>query len=235
MRATLFSSSYLLVLIVGFLLLVVENVEGFVGVELSSTTTTVIRNHHYHYNNGQRQQLLINIMKMSSSSSTTEQQVESSKVIKSSTTTTSHTFSPSRANVGKIILSAMLMASLSLSSSVAWAGGNDTGASSGANAKITTGGASTLQSGRTIAITRGVNLDNADFSNQNLKGVAFQQSIVRDANFKNSNLIGASFFDATVDGSNFENADLTNANFEMAQFRRANLKVSICVCVYVFM
>ena len=27
----------------------------------------------------------------------------------------------------------------------------------------------------------------SDFSNQNLKGVAFQQSIVRDANFKNSN------------------------------------------------
>ena len=33
------------------------------------------------------------------------------------------------------------------------------GASAVENAKITTGGASTLQSGRTIAITRGVNLD----------------------------------------------------------------------------
>lgn len=73
-----------------------------------------------------------------------------------------------------------------------------------ANAKITTGGASTLQSGRTIAITRGVNLDRQDFSNQNLKGVAFQQSIVRDASFKNSNLYGSSFFDATVDGTDFE-------------------------------
>lgn len=60
----------------------------------------------------------------------------------------------------------------------------DDGASNAANSKITTGGASTLQSGRTIAITRGVNLDRTDFSNQNLKGVAFQQSIVRDANFK---------------------------------------------------
>lgn len=49
------------------------------------------------------------------------------------------------------------------------------GAETGANAKITTGGASTLQSGRTIAITRGVNLDGSDFSKQNLKGVAFQQ------------------------------------------------------------
>jgi len=93
-------------------------------------------------------------------------------------------------------------AALSLSSPV-WAA-SDSGASSSANAKITTGGASTLQSGRTIAITRGVNLDNSDFSNTNLKGVAFQQSIVRDTNFKGSNLVGASFFDATLDGSNFE-------------------------------
>ena len=70
----------------------------------------------------------------------------------------------------------------------------DSGASSAANSKITTGGASTLQSGRTIAITRGVNLDRSNFEGQNLKGVAFQQSIVRDANFKGANLVGASFF-----------------------------------------
>ena len=80
------------------------------------------------------------------------------------------------------------------------------GADSVENAKITTGGASTLQSGRTIAITRGVNLSGSDFSNRNLKGVAFQQSVVRNANFKNSNLYGSSFFDATLDGSDFENA-----------------------------
>jgi uncharacterized protein YjbI with pentapeptide repeats len=133
-------------------------------------------------------------------------------------------------NLWKLAASALLVTSLSLTSMAiapyaAWAG-SDTGASSASNAKITTGGASTLQSGRTIAITRGVNLDNSDFSNQNLKGVAFQQSIVRDANFENSNLVGASFFDATVDGSNFDNTDLTQANFEMAQFNRASLKVS---------
>lgn len=102
-----------------------------------------------------------------------------------------------------------------------------------ANAKIKTGGASTLQSGRTIAITRGVNLDGSDFSNQNLRGVAFQQSIVRDANFKGSNLVGASFFDATVDGSNFEDADLSLANVEMAQFNRANLKNAVMHEMYV--
>lgn len=58
----------------------------------------------------------------------------------------------------------------------------------------------------TLLPLRGVNLDRADFSNQNLKGVAFQQSIVRDAKFTNSNLVGSSFFDATLDGSDFENA-----------------------------
>jgi uncharacterized protein YjbI with pentapeptide repeats len=117
--------------------------------------------------------------------------------------------------------------------SPAFAAASDGGASVGANAKITTGGASTLQSGRTIAITRGVNLDNSDFSNQNLKGVAFQQSIVRDSNFQGSNLVGASFFDATVDGSNFEGADMTLANVEMAQFNRANLKNAILKEMYV--
>merc|ERR1719437_374769 len=109
----------------------------------------------------------------------------------------------------------------------------DGGAETGANAKITTGGASTLQSGRTIAITRGVNLDRSDFSKQNLKGVAFQQSIVRDSNFKGSNLVGASFFDATLDGSNFEDADMSLANVEMAQFNRANLHNTIMKEVYV--
>jgi uncharacterized protein YjbI with pentapeptide repeats len=110
---------------------------------------------------------------------------------------------------------------------------NEGGASSAANAKLTTGGASTLQSGRTISITRGVNLDGSDFSNQNLRGVAFQQSIVRDADFSHANLVGSSFFDATVDGSNFEGADLTQANFEMAQFNRANLKNAVVKEMYV--
>jgi len=107
------------------------------------------------------------------------------------------------------------------------------GATTAANAKITTGGASTLQSGRTIAITRGVNLDRSDFSKQNLKGVAFQQSIVRDSSFKGSNLVGASFFDATLDGSDFEDADMTLSNVEMAQFNRANLHNTIMKDVYV--
>lgn len=92
------------------------------------------------------------------------------------------------------------------------------------NSKIKKGGASTLAQGIAKTITRGVNLDGADFQGENLKGVAFQQSIVRDANFKGANLFSASFFDATLDGSNFENADMRQANLEMAQFKRASLK-----------
>eukprot|EP00529_Nitzschia_sp_RCC80_P032809 CAMPEP_0113452036 /NCGR_PEP_ID=MMETSP0014_2-20120614/6643_1 /TAXON_ID=2857 /ORGANISM="Nitzschia sp." /LENGTH=230 /DNA_ID=CAMNT_0000343403 /DNA_START=42 /DNA_END=731 /DNA_ORIENTATION=- /assembly_acc=CAM_ASM_000159 len=113
-----------------------------------------------------------------------------------------------------------------------WAVGGS-GAETAANAKITTGGASTLQSGRTIAITRGVNLDGSDFHGQNLKGVAFQQSIVRDTNFEGCNLFGASFFDATIDGSNFKDADMSQANVEMAQFDRANLHNTILKEMYV--
>jgi uncharacterized protein YjbI with pentapeptide repeats len=107
------------------------------------------------------------------------------------------------------------------------------GASNVANSKITTGGASTLQSGRTIAITRGVNLSGSDFSYQNLKGVAFQQSVVRDTNFKGTNLFGSSFFDATLDGSNFEDADMTLSNLEMAQLTRANMKNTVAREMYV--
>mmetsp|Transcript_26347 Transcript_26347/g.43466 ORF Transcript_26347/g.43466 Transcript_26347/m.43466 type:complete len:242 (-) Transcript_26347:58-783(-) len=107
------------------------------------------------------------------------------------------------------------------------------GASVAANSKITTGGASTLQSGRTIAITRGVNLDRSDFKGQNLKGVAFQQSIVRDSDFRGANLVGASFFDATIDGSNFEGADMSLCNLEMAQLNRANLKNAVMREMYV--
>lgn len=116
------------------------------------------------------------------------------------------------------------MSSPLITSSPAFAAGDGGGAQIAANSKITTGGASTLQSGRTIAITRGVNLDRSDFKGQNLKGVAFQQSIVRDTDFRGANLYGASFFDATVDGSDFEGADMSLCNIEMAQFNRANLK-----------
>jgi Pentapeptide repeats (9 copies) len=136
--------------------------------------------------------------------------------------------------IGKFAVTAALV-TLTIGSPMAAlaVSGDDSGASSAANAKLTTGGASTLQSGRTISITRGVNLDNSNFRGQNLKGVAFQQSVVRDTDFRDCNLVGASFFDATLDGSNFENADMSLANVEMAQFRRANLRNTILKEMYV--
>ena len=107
------------------------------------------------------------------------------------------------------------------------------GAADGSNSKIKKGGASTLQAGIAKTITRGVNLDGSDFHDQNLKGVAFQQSIVRDANFKGCNLVSAGFFDATLDGSDFEDADMSLSNVELAQFNRANLKNTVFREVYV--
>lgn len=61
-------------------------------------------------------------------------------------------------------------------------------------------------------VTRGVTLENADFSNSDFDGVSFQQSILRQANFSNSILHNASFFDADLTGANFTNADMTGAN-----------------------
>lgn len=91
------------------------------------------------------------------------------------------------------------------------------------SAKIEGGGASTLQSGRRITITRGVNLDNTDWQGKNLKGVAFQQSVVRRANFEGANLFTASFFDADLAGSNFKDANMAQCNLEMADLSDVDL------------
>eukprot|EP01040_Poterioochromonas_malhamensis_P011926 gene11926-13012_t len=114
-----------------------------------------------------------------------------------------------------------------------YAGSPDLGANDVANSKILKGGASTLQQGISKSITRGVNLDGSDFRGQNLKGVAFQQSIVRDSNFDGANLYSASFFDATLDGSSFVGADMTLANIELAQFKRVNFKDAVMRQMYV--
>jgi len=133
-----------------------------------------------------------------------------------------------RSFVAKLAVSASLFVAVSPCLADSDLGANDT-----SNTKIRRGGASTLQKGITKTITRGVNLDKSDFSNQNLKGVAFQQSIVRDTNFQNANLFGASFFDATLDGSDFSGADLTQANVELAQFNRASFKNTLAREMYV--
>jgi len=111
--------------------------------------------------------------------------------------------------------------------------------------KIQGGGASTLQSGRRITITRGVNLDSSDWHGENLKGVAFQQSVVRSSNFAGApppapparscgkahtrcsrpgaNLFSASFFDADLSNSNFKDANMVQCNLEMADMTNADL------------
>jgi uncharacterized protein YjbI with pentapeptide repeats len=92
-----------------------------------------------------------------------------------------------------------------------------------ASFKLQGGGASTLQSGRRITITRGVNLDNTDWHGEELKGVAFQQSVVRSSNFEKANLFTASFFDADLANSNFKGANMEQCNLEMADLSNADL------------
>ena len=97
------------------------------------------------------------------------------------------------------------------------------GAERAENSKIQGGGASTLQQGRRITITRGVNLDNTEWKGEDLRGVAFQQSVVRSANFEKSNLKTASFFDADLSNSNFKDANMQQTNLEMADLTNADL------------
>lgn len=101
--------------------------------------------------------------------------------------------------------------------------GEGLGAERPENSKIQGGGASTLQQGRRITITRGVNLDNTNWKGEDLKGVAFQQSVVRSANFEKTNLKTASFFDADLSNSNFKDANMVEVNLEMADLTGADL------------
>ena len=104
-----------------------------------------------------------------------------------------------------------------------FAAGVGKGAETAENSKIQGGGASTLQQGRRITITRGVNLDNTNWKGENLKGVAFQQSVVRSANFEDANLRTASFFDADLSNTNFKGAQMAEVNLEMADLTNADL------------
>jgi uncharacterized protein YjbI with pentapeptide repeats len=70
---------------------------------------------------------------------------------------------------------------------------------------------------------RQVNLDNTDWEGENLKGVAFQQSVVRSANFKKTNLYSASFFDADLSNSLFNDANMEQCNLEMADLSNVDL------------
>eukprot|EP00871_Galdieria_phlegrea_P004971 jgi/Galph1/5475/GphlegSOOS_G4163.1 len=82
-------------------------------------------------------------------------------------------------------------------------------------------------------VTRGVNLNGADFSEQNLDGISFQQSLLRSADFHKSSLVSASFFGAELSYANLEDVDLTAANLELADLRHANLRNAVLKGAYV--
>ena len=143
-------------------------------------------------------------------------------------------------HVGAAIAASLLATSLTLAPPAAFAStsfliagdigkdlqyksGEGYGAERAENSKIQGGGASTLQQGRRITITRGVNLDNTNWAGEDLSGVAFQQSVVRSANFEGANLKTASFFDADLANSNFKDANMAQTSLEMADLTDADL------------
>lgn len=98
--------------------------------------------------------------------------------------------------------------------------------------KMKQGGASTGDRGSKKNMTRGVVLDKADFSKQDLTGVSFQQSIVRNAKFVETKLQGASFFDANLEGTDFTGANMNQANIELARFQGAILTNAVMTEMY---
>lgn len=81
--------------------------------------------------------------------------------------------------------------------------------------KVSGGSASTSSTSEKSVVktvTRGVNLEGANFSGQSFEGVSFQQSILRQADFSGAKLRDASFFDADLSGASFAGADLRGAN-----------------------
>eukprot|EP00621_Florenciella_sp_RCC1693_P015583 CAMPEP_0182534062 /NCGR_PEP_ID=MMETSP1323-20130603/14976_1 /TAXON_ID=236787 /ORGANISM="Florenciella parvula, Strain RCC1693" /LENGTH=237 /DNA_ID=CAMNT_0024744033 /DNA_START=50 /DNA_END=763 /DNA_ORIENTATION=+ len=127
-----------------------------------------------------------------------------------------------------------LAAALLLSATPAFAE-SDGGASNVENTKIMNGGASTIvnQRGARKTITRGVQLDKANFAGEDLTGVSFQQSQIRGGVFEKTKLLGASFFDATLDDSTFKDADMRQVNLEMASLVNADLTNAVITEAYV--
>lgn len=103
--------------------------------------------------------------------------------------------------------------------------------------KVAGGSASTNGKGSMRSViknlTRGVNLEGADFSEQDFEGVSFQQSILRQANFRNSNLASASFFDADLTGADLSGANLQFANFELTNVRQTDMTNSVLTGAYI--
>jgi hypothetical protein len=103
--------------------------------------------------------------------------------------------------------------------------------------KVSGGAASTTSGPNALksvikTVTRGVNLEGADFSNQDMEGVSFQQSILRQADFSGSKLRATSFFDADLSGANLSDADMSLSNFELANLRSVNAKNTVFAGAY---
>eukprot|EP00752_Nemacystus_decipiens_P010309 g9185.t1 len=107
------------------------------------------------------------------------------------------------------------------------------GMSSVSDSKLSLGAASTGDKGARKTVTRGVNIENADYHGKDLSGVSFQQSLVRGTNFKGSKLVAAGFFDADLSNCDFESANMNQANLELANLSGANMKNAVVTEAYV--
>ncbi|CAM9673215.1 unnamed protein product [Pylaiella littoralis] len=107
------------------------------------------------------------------------------------------------------------------------------GMSSVSDSKLSVGAASTGDKGARKTVTRGVNIENADYHGKDLSGVSFQQSLVRGTNFKGSKLVAAGFFDADLSNCNFESANLNQANLELANLTGTNMKDAVITEAYI--
>lgn len=99
--------------------------------------------------------------------------------------------------------------------------------------KIKRGAASTLNQGIVKTMTRGVNIENANFEGKDLTGVSFQQSLVRAGNFRGSKCFTASFFDADLSNADFTGANMDQVNLELANLKGAILKDALVREAYV--
>jgi len=77
-----------------------------------------------------------------------------------------------------------------------------------------------------------IELNNKDYSDQNLIGKNFFADHIKDVDFSNANLVGADFSFAKLDNVNFTNADLTGADFSYAIIVNSDFTGSDLINIY---